>query len=290
MANLRPPQVWQTERVSRTFDCRVDAEREEGLRTAATVIGRGGLVVLPTDTLYGVAGDAFNPSAVTSLLAAKGRGRNMPPPVLIAGLDVLAALTNDLSPAARRLAEAFWPGGLTLIGWAQPSLAWDLGDTGGTVAVRVPDHPIALDLLRACGPLATSSANLSGHAPAATASEAREQLAADVEVYLEYGEIVASVPSTIVDATTDTLRVVRQGAVSLEQLRSVVPDVVGLSTDEPQHGDAAAQEVGQPAGQTSSDPTSLDQTSLDQTSLRKASEPASHYDVRAEYAARDRKS
>ncbi len=222
--------------MSRTFDCSDDTQREDGLRTAAAAIGRGGLVVLPTDTLYGVGADAFNPGAVASLLAAKGRDRSMPPPVLIAGRDVLSGLATDLSEEILALAEAFWPGGLTIICRAQPSLAWDLGDTAGTVAVRVPDHPVALDLLRTCGPLAVSSANLSGRPPVATAAQAQGQLGTDVEVYLEAGPLRATVASTIVDATGPRLTVVRDGAVSLEQLRDVVPGVVGKDGDTPAPG------------------------------------------------------
>lgn len=212
--------------MSRIYDCGDETARTEGVAAAAAAISRGQLVVLPTDTVYGVAADAFDPVAVAGLLAAKGRGREAPPPVLVAGPDVLPALTTDVSEEVEALTSRLWPGGLTIICWAQPSLSWDLGDTGGTVAVRVPDHELALQLLRATGPLAVSSANLTGQAPGATAAAAREQLGDAVQVYLEVGELAGGTPSSIVDATGETLTLRRAGAVSLWELRKVVPGLV----------------------------------------------------------------
>jgi L-threonylcarbamoyladenylate synthase len=233
--------------VSRVYDCREADGRTDGVAAAAAALARGGLVVLPTDTVYGVGGDAFDPGAVAALLAAKGRGRDMPPPVLVAGPDVLPALTSDLTPEVTALTERFWPGPLTLICWAQPSLQWDLGDTGGTVAVRVPDHDLARQLLRATGPLAVSSANLTGQQPGATAELVREQLADSVQVYLEVGELGGSAPSSIVDATGEVPRLVRAGALSLAQLREVVPDLVDGTVpvepvEEPEPADEPADE------------------------------------------------
>ena len=219
--------------MSRVFDCHDPDARAEALTTAAAVIGRGGLVVMPTDTVYGVGADAFSATAVQALLDAKGRDRQMPPPVLISGTPVLQALTVELSEDVEALTTAFWPGALTVIVWAQPSLTWDLGETGGTVAVRVPDHPLARDLLRATGPMAVSSANLSGQPPAATAAQARDMLLDSVEVYLEEGELAGGLPSTIVDATTDTPTLVRAGGISLADLRRVVPGVVDGTRPQP---------------------------------------------------------
>ena len=187
---------------------------------------------MPTDTVYGIAADAFSPQAVATLLAAKGRGRKMPPPVLVPRPKTMDGLATDVSAEARDLAEAFWPGGLTLIFHAQPSLTWDLGETKGTVALRMPDDELALELLAATGPLAVSSANRTGQPSAQTAAQAMEQLAESVDVYLEDGfrpaEGATAVPSTIVDCTSCPLRVVREGTISLETLRTVVPDVLGL--------------------------------------------------------------
>lgn len=193
---------------------------------AVHTVSRGGLVVLPTDTVYGIGADAFTPPAVAALLAAKGRGRQMPPPVLMADVRTLDGLATDVPPEVRDLAEAFWPGGLTVILRAQPSLAWDLGETHGTVALRVPDHPVALALLARTGPMAVSSANRTGQPAALEVAEAREQLGDRVQTYLDGGRTPGQVASTIVDATDEGLRVVRQGAITLEQLRAVAP-VVG---------------------------------------------------------------
>lgn len=209
-------------------------------------------MVFPTDTVYGIAADAFSPLAVTLLLASKGRSRKMPPPVLIPRLNALDGLATDVPAEARRLAEAFWPGGLTLILHAQPSLDWDLGETKGTVALRIPADDVAQDLLTLTGPLAVSSANRTGQAAALTAAEAEAQLAESVEVYLEGGprpaEGADALPSTIVDATAVPLRVVRQGAISLERLREVVPSVLGVG-EEPEAVEevAAAAEAAEPA-------------------------------------------
>lgn len=138
------------------------SERQASLERASQTLREGGLIVLPTDTVYGIAADAFDPDSVRALLAAKGRGRQMPPPVLVASVAMLDVLGTEISPYARALAEAFWPGALTLIVRAQPSLVWDLGETRGTVALRMPDHEVALELLGSTGPLAVSSANRTG--------------------------------------------------------------------------------------------------------------------------------
>ena len=203
------------------LDCTDPATWGPSLDEAVNVLARGGLVVMPTDTVYGIAADAFSAAGVAALLAAKGRGRQMPPPVLIPDARTLDGLCDAVPEPARALVAAFWPGGLTVICRAQPSLAWDLGETKGTVAVRVPDHPAALALLRRTGPLAVSSANRTGAPPARTAAEAAEQLG-DGIVYLDAGPAPGGVASTIVDATRDRLTLVRSGAIGLDALRAVV--------------------------------------------------------------------
>jgi L-threonylcarbamoyladenylate synthase len=212
--------------VSSLYDCGDPDARATGLRHAADALRRGELVVLPTDTVYGVAADAFSPEAVAALLAAKGRGRAAPPPVLVPDVRTLDGLAVEVPDVARTLVEAFWPGPLTVVCWAQPSLRWDLGDTGGTVAVRMPQHDVALELLAETGPLAVSSANRTGQPPATTAEAARDQLGEAVVAYLDGGATAGSAPSTIVDATGPRLRVLRSGALDVEALRSVVPEVV----------------------------------------------------------------
>ncbi|MDQ1746541.1 MAG: L-threonylcarbamoyladenylate synthase [Frankiaceae bacterium] len=204
---------------TRVFDCGVTAEREEGLAEAAATIRRGELVVLPTDTVYGVAADAFNPAAVAALLAAKGRGRDMPVPVLVSNQQMLDALVDTVPDTARALVDAYWPGALTLVLKHTAHLAWDLGDSLGTVAVRMPADEVALDLIGRTGPLGVSSANRSGHPPATTMLDARLQLGAAVAVYLDGGPRDEPVPSTIVDLTAETPRILRLGAIPADRLR-----------------------------------------------------------------------
>jgi tRNA threonylcarbamoyl adenosine modification protein (Sua5/YciO/YrdC/YwlC family) len=213
--------------VSRTFDTRRPDERAAGIAAAVDAVRRGQLVVMPTDTVYGIGADAFDSDAVADLLAAKGRGRDMPVPVLIGSWRTLDGLVMSLSQPTRDLIEAFWPGGLTLVVEHAPSLAWDLGDAYGTVAVRMPLHPVALEILTETGPMAVSSANSTGMPPASTAAEAETQLGYQVGVYLEAGVGGAQVPSTIVDVTGEVPRVLRVGAVDLDALRKVSPQLEG---------------------------------------------------------------
>ncbi|GAA2132018.1 L-threonylcarbamoyladenylate synthase [Kitasatospora kazusensis] len=211
--------------MSRRYDCADAGDRATGLREAASAIRRGELVVLPTDTLYGIGADAFNAEGVAGLLAAKGRGRNMPSPVLVGSPTTLHGLVTDFSELAWELVDAFWPGGLTLVAKHQPSLRWDLGETRGTVAVRMPLHPVAIELLNTTGPLAVSSANKTGGPSPATCDDAFAQLGESVSVYLDGGVANFSQASTIVDVTGKVPVLLRAGAVSVEQLREVVPDL-----------------------------------------------------------------
>ncbi|MDA8436842.1 MAG: L-threonylcarbamoyladenylate synthase [Actinomycetales bacterium] len=208
------------------FDTSDPAERVQGIEAAASAARRGDLVVLPTDTVYGVGCDAFNAAGVARLLAAKGRGRDMPVPVLVGSPDTIEGLAYGLTKAARDLVEAFWPGALTVVVRHQPSLAWDLGDAQGTVALRMPLHPVALELLAVVGPMAVSSANRSGSAPATTYAEAEAQLGDSVAVYLDAGTSGEAVPSSIVDVSGPVPRLLRLGAVDLDTLRSVCPDLL----------------------------------------------------------------
>ena len=207
--------------MSASYDCADAAARADGIAAAALALRSGELVVLPTDTVYGLGADAFHPSAVTSLLVAKGRGRDMPPPVLVGTVRAATALIEDLGPYGQQLIDEFWPGGLTIVCRASRSLTWDLGDTRGTVAVRMPLHAVAIELLKETGPLAVSSANRTGEPPATTAAAAEEQLGDTVSVYLDGGPCLNDVPSTIVDLTGNIPRLLRVGAVSLGRLREV---------------------------------------------------------------------
>ncbi|MGW0364121.1 L-threonylcarbamoyladenylate synthase [Streptomyces sp. NPDC002990] len=211
--------------MARRYDCNDATDRKTGLREAASAVRRGELVVLPTDTLYGIGADAFSPEAVHDLLAAKGRGRGMPTPVLIGSPNTLHGLVTDFSEQAWELVDAFWPGALTLVAKHQPSLAWDLGDTHGTVAVRMPLHPVAIELLTEVGPMAVSSANLTGQPAPEDCDAAREMLGDSVSVYLDGGPTPGIQPSSIVDVTGKVPVLLREGALTADQLREVVPDL-----------------------------------------------------------------
>jgi tRNA threonylcarbamoyl adenosine modification protein (Sua5/YciO/YrdC/YwlC family) len=250
------------------YDCSDPDELLTGSRLARQALGRGELVVIPTDTVYGVAADAFNAAAVQRLLDAKGRGRQSPPPVLIPDLNTLDALAASVPDEARQLAEAFWPGGLTIVFNAQPSLVWDLGETHGTVALRMPNHKLALELLGETGPLAVSSANKTGLTAAKTAAAAEEMLGDAIAVYLDAGlagasydgvtESGASESSTIVDVTGLAdgrgVRILRQGVVSADELRAVIGDRL----ETPEQAAAGADEADE-AGEDSVDAEPADQ-------------------------------
>jgi L-threonylcarbamoyladenylate synthase len=207
--------------MSTRYDCNDPAQREAGIEAAVEALRDGGLVVMPTDTVYGIGADAFTPRAVSMLLAAKGRGRNMPPPVLVGTVRAANALVEGLGAFGQDLIDEFWPGPLTLVFRAAPTLQWDLGDTMGTVAVRMPLHPVALEVLKLAGPTAVSSANLTGSPAATTAADAQAQLGASVSVYLDGGPCASDVPSTILDLTGAIPRVLRAGAISVDRLRKV---------------------------------------------------------------------
>ncbi len=213
--------------MSIVYDCGQPETRTAGIAAAANALKAGRLVVIPTDTLYGLAADAFDGDAVASLLRAKGRGRDMPVPVLVGSWNTIDGLVFTVRPEARALIRAFWPGGLSLVVQQAPSLAWDLGDTRGTVMLRMPLHPVALELLRDVGPLAVSSANISGHAPATTAEDARGQLGGAASVYLDGGPAEHAVASTIVDITGDTPLILREGAVPTAS----IAEVLGVSAE-----------------------------------------------------------
>ena len=216
------------------YDTSIPEELLTGMRLARGAIGRGELVVIPTDTVYGVAADAFSPDAVQRLLDAKGRDRTAPPPVLVPGEPTLDALADVVPDEVRALVAEFWPGGLTVILRARSMLDWDLGDTRGTVALRMPSDPIALELLAETGPLAVSSANRTGEPAALTASEAERMLGDSVAVYLDagtagekYPDADAHMGSTIVDATNlehpdGKLRIVREGVIPRDEIVRVV--------------------------------------------------------------------
>mgnify|MGYP003083508075 CR=1 FL=1 len=228
------------------------------LQPACEHLRAGGLVILPTDTVYGIGCDAADAGAVERLLAAKGRGRQMPPPVLVADPADLTGLVAQVPEAARALMEAFWPGALTLILEADETLTWDLGETGGTLAVRMPAHELALNLLRRSGPLAVTSANPTGAPPATDAASARAAFPGrvwDIEeltpgtggvgavgrediLLLDGGATPGPVPSTIVTlagAHARAPRILRQGVLARGDLERVVGVALSERTAEAAH-------------------------------------------------------
>lgn len=228
--------------MERIYDCSVDTDLLTGMRLAKVSLGRHELVVMPTDTVYGIGCDAFSAKGVEALLAAKGRGPQSPPPVLIPNTQTLHALAESVPDVAVRLAETFWPGALTMILRAQPSLGWNLGETRGTVALRMPDHKIALALLEEVGPMAVSSANLTGEPAATTCQQAEAYLGSSVSVYLDGGTSPKGEASTILDltsivdtydadgglTTTGSIKIVRRGALRPEQIRSIAGSLLEL--------------------------------------------------------------
>jgi len=209
-----------------------EAEREAAVDAAAHAVRNGELIVLPTDTVYGIGADAFDPAAVRALLKAKGRGREMPPPVLISSPGTADALATGLPSYARALIEHFWPGPLTIVARQQNSLQWDLGDTRGTVAIRMPDNEVALAILERTGPLAVSSANTTGLPPATTADEADAMVGEAVTALVDGGTSPGGEASTIVDVTGDHGRILRPGALSLDDLNRVLEPLGVTLTDE----------------------------------------------------------
>jgi len=211
--------------MSPVIDCTSEEGLAEGVAAAAEAVRGGEVVVLPTDTVYGVGVDAFAADAVTAVLTAKGRGREMPLPVLVPNPQTVDGLAAEVPAYARDLIKAFWPGPLTLVLRAQSSLMWDLGDTNGTVALRMPKNDTALRLLTDVGPMAVTSANVSGHPPATTILEAASQLGSAVSVYLEAGPSAGGLASTILDCTSESPVILRAGAVTAGQIQAILGEV-----------------------------------------------------------------
>lgn len=246
--------------MSQTYDCTRPEGHEAGLAAALAAVKGGRLIVMPTDTVYGIGADAFTPDAVEALLEAKGRGRDTPPPVLIGDHAVLMALAVELPDYVEDLTEELWPGPLTLILNAQPSLTWDLGDTRGTVALRMPEDEVALELLRRTGPLAVSSANRHGKPAAQSVLDAATQLGDSVSIYLDGGPARIGASSTILDTTVSPAEIVRQGALSKERIIEVVGDIFTAPEPEPDEAEEETLDVAEAGEEEATDEGSADTT------------------------------
>ena len=224
------------------------ADRDASIEACVDAVRRGEVVVIPTDTVYGIGADAFDPAAVTAVLEAKGRGRDMPPPVLVPDTRTVDGLARDVPQEARQLIDALWPGPLTLVLWAQTSLHWDIGETGGTVALRMPEDDVALAILRETGPLAVTSANRTGEPAATSVTDAAVQLGPSVSVYVDGGARTSTQPSTIIDCTGERPQVLREGAIERARLEEILGADFDTASETPFAPDEAetAEETAEP--------------------------------------------
>jgi tRNA threonylcarbamoyl adenosine modification protein (Sua5/YciO/YrdC/YwlC family) len=228
--------------MSEVHDCTDPATRSDGIAAAAAAVRAGEVVVFPTDTVYGIGCDAFDGDAVSAVLAAKGRGRDMPPPVLIPTARTAMGLAMEIPDYANTLMERFWPGPLTIVLKAHTSLSWDLGETNGTVALRVPDNEVALELLGEIGPMAVTSANTTGLPAARTAGEAKDMLGESVSVYLDGGPAAEGEASTILDCTGDAPVTLRLGALTQEDIDAALAPAPAAEAGDEDAADEAAEE------------------------------------------------
>lgn len=257
--------------MSPVFDCTTPEGLSDALPKVVDGVREGKLVVLPTDTVYGIGADAFSRDSVRDLLAAKGRGREMPPPVLVADARTVDGLATDVPGWVRALIDRYWPGPLTLVLTAQPSLSWDLGETQGTVALRMPDDEIALAVLREVGPMAVSSANRTGHPASRSVLDAAAQLGSAVTFYLDGGPSRGGLASTIVDCTGAEPVVLREGALAADEVLAVA-----AQAREAEPLEWPADAIGTPTGEPTSDPLADPPSGATEPVLDPTSDPITH--------------
>jgi tRNA threonylcarbamoyl adenosine modification protein (Sua5/YciO/YrdC/YwlC family) len=195
---------------------------DRALARARDVLRAGELVVVPTDTVYGVAADPFAAGATAKIFTLKNRPRSLPLPVLVSRPRQAWALCDSVPPGAAELAAAFWPGALTIVMPQTPDLDWDLGDNVGTIALRMPDQPQTLQLIEMTGPLAVTSANLSGEPTPPTVDEVRARLGDPVAIYLDGGPAREDKGSTIVDLARRRPAIVREGPIGREEIERAI--------------------------------------------------------------------
>ena len=213
--------------MSAIFDCSDELERERGLALAVAVLKRGGLASFAADSSYALACDAFDRSAVAELLKAKGRDARTPVSVLVPSATTVGGLVHQVTDTMTAVVEAFWPGNVTIVARSAGSLVWDLGDTGGTVSIRMPMAELAQDVLIRTGPLAVMSANRIGMPAPLGVAEMVAGLGdiAELDVILDSGMLDQLAPSSIVDLTGERPRLLREGSVTADQLRVVLGDL-----------------------------------------------------------------
>ena len=204
-----------------------ESEVQLAVEAAIATVKDGGLAVIPTDTSYALICDAFNAGAITKLRIAKNQNSDIALPIAGASIETIRGVAN-FSTIANDLASALWPGALTVLTAAQSSLSWKIGQVGSALAVRVPYHKVAQAVLSGIGPTVMTGAQLAGQAAVQTLEQAQNPLGESVDVYLDGGHLMGA-NSTVIDATTDNLRLIRAGAISLERIRQVLPGVIDAS-------------------------------------------------------------
>ncbi|MGZ4141198.1 MAG: L-threonylcarbamoyladenylate synthase [Actinomycetota bacterium] len=197
-------------------------QRDEALAHARDALQAGGLVVMPTDTVYGIAADAFTPGATARVFELKKRARSLPLPILVSRPRQAWALCDSVPPGAAELVASFWPGALTLIMPMTPDLDWDLGDSRGKIALRMPDNADAIALIEMTGPLAVTSANVSGEPTPPDIEGTRARLGDEIAVYLDGGRAKEETGSTIVDLARRRPAIVREGPISRDAIERAI--------------------------------------------------------------------
>ena len=199
---------------------KISADHPNAIQHAIDVLRNGGLVAFPTDTVYGLAAPVHNIESIERLYIVKGRNNTKAIAVLLGNQDQLSQVAKDLNKPALQIAEKFWPGPLTMVVPRHPSLPEILAPLQ-TIGVRIPDHQVALALLNAAGPLAVTSANISGGNNTMTAKQVMKQLEGRIHLIIDGGQTPGGVPSTVIDCTKPEPEILRDGPISLKQLRAI---------------------------------------------------------------------
>ena len=213
------------------IDCTDPANRERAVTQAVQTARRHQLVVFPTDSVYAIACDAFSAIGVERLIEAKERVSSAGLPVMVGSIRAGKALMRALPAESEALVNGFWPGSLTIVSAAQPTLNWDLGGRDETVTLRMPVHPLALDILRDVGPMVVVAANKPGESAPLNCADARTQLGDSGYLYLDCGPCQPAPPSTVVDLTDSPPQLLREGELSLETLQTVAPSLLPIPSD-----------------------------------------------------------